>query len=168
MADFVQKAVIKRSVRTITTPIADIATLNSLVQNVIDTNPFQTVEHVVAGVTIPGVSRGAQVFGIRVVYENPTTLKSMGLVTAKASTIAGCTAAANAILADAALATAIGGTAIRDEPGEGYSISLKCHDANGEDYAVTFTRKTITISSYEDDAIVTRVKTWADSKPALA
>ena len=124
MADFVQKAVVKRSVRTITTSLADLATLNSLAQNVIYTNPFQCVDHVVAGVTIPGVSRGSRAFGIRVVYEHPTTLKNMGTVTAKASTVAGCTAAANTILTDMALATAIGGTALRDETSEGYSISL--------------------------------------------
>ncbi len=50
MSDFVQKANVKRSVRTITTPIADVATLNTLVQDVIDTNAFQCVDHIVAGV----------------------------------------------------------------------------------------------------------------------
>jgi ABC-type uncharacterized transport system permease subunit len=168
MADFVQKADVKRSVRALTTPIADVATLNTLVQGVIDTNAFQCVDHVVAGVTHPAVSRGTQSFGIRVVYENPSTLKNMGIATARASTVAGYTAAAAAIVGNAALATAIGGTAIQDTEGEGYSISLNCHDANGEDYTVTFTRKTITVSSYEDNAIVGLVNTWANTKPALA
>ena len=86
----------------------------------------------------------------------------MGTSTAKASTVEGYAAAATA------LATAIGGTAIENTEAEGYSIQLKCHDANGEDYTVTFTRKAISISSYEDAAIVTRVDTWADTKPALA
>jgi hypothetical protein len=36
MADFVQQANVKRSVRTLTTKIADVATLNTLVQGVID------------------------------------------------------------------------------------------------------------------------------------
>ena len=168
MSDFVQKADVKRSVRTITTPIADVATLNTIVQDIIDTNPFQCVDHTVAGVVHPGVSRSSQSFGIRVVYENPATLKNMGTATAKASTVGGYTAAATALVGNAALATAIGGTAIQDTETEGYSISLNCHDANGEDYTVTFTRKTITISSYEDNAIVARVNTWANTKPALA
>jgi hypothetical protein len=167
MSDFVQKADVKRSVRTLTTPIADIAALNTLVQGVIDTNPFQCVSHVVAGVTHPGVSRGTQSFGIRVLYENPATLKNMGNATAKASTVAGYTAAAAALVGNTALATAIGGDAIQDTETEGYSISLNCHDPNGEDYTVTFTRKTITVSSYEDDAVVARVNTWANTKPAL-
>jgi hypothetical protein len=53
MSDFVQKANVKRSVRTLTTRIADVATLNTLVQGVIDTNAFQCVDHVVAGETHP-------------------------------------------------------------------------------------------------------------------
>ncbi len=168
MADFIQKANVKRSVRTLTTPIASVAALNTLVQNVIDTNPFNCVDHVSAGVTIPGVVRGTQSFGVNVLYENPTTLKSMGIATAKASTVAGYTAAAAALVGNTALATAIGGTSIENTESEGYSIQLKCHDTNGEDYTVTITRKTISISSYEDTAIVTRVDTWADTKPALA
>jgi len=168
MADFIQKANVKRSVRTITTPIASVAALNTLVQGAIDTNAFECVDHVVAGVTIAGITRGTQSFGINVVYENPTTLKNMGTSTAKASTVAGYAAAATALVGNTALATAIGGTAIENTEAEGYSIQLKCHDANGEDYTVTFTRKAISISSYEDAAIVTRVDTWADTKPALA
>ncbi len=168
MADFVQQANVKRSVRTLTTKIADVATLNTLVQGVIDTNAFQCVNHVVAGETVPGVARGTQSFGIRVVYENPTTLKNVGNATAKAATVAGYTAAATALIADTDLATAIGGDPVHDSEGEGYSISLRCHDANGEDYSVTFTRKAVTISSYEDNAIVARVNTWANTKPALA
>jgi len=168
MSDFIQKANVKRSVRTLTTKIADVAALNTLVQGVIDTNPFQTVNHTVAGVTFPGVVRGTQSFGIRVLYENPSTLKNMGIATAKASTVAGYTAASAALVGDAALATAIGGDPIQDTEAEGYSISVTCHDANGEDYTVTFTRKTVTISSYEDNAIVARVNTWANTMPALA
>ena len=168
MADFIQKANVKRSVRTIASPIASVAALNTLVQGAIDTNAFSCVDHVGAGVTIAGITRGTQSFGINVVYENPTTLKNMGTSMAKASTVAGYAAAATALVGNTALATAIGGTAIENTEAEGYSIQLKCHDANGEDYTVTFTRKAISISSYEDAAIVTRVDTWADTKPTLA
>ena len=167
MADFIQKSDVRRSVRTLATPIADLATLNTLVQGVIDTNAFQCVDYTKAGATVPGVSRGTESHTVKVVYEDGNA-KNVGNVSAKARNVAGFNAAAAAILADTALATAIGGTAVRDTENESYSIPLKCHDANGEDYVVTFTRKTITISSYEDAAIVTRVNTWANTKPALA
>jgi hypothetical protein len=51
---------------------------------------------------------------------------------------------------------------------ERYAVTLRCHDANGEIYYVAFARDQVTISSYSDDAIVARVDTWADTKPALA
>ena len=35
------------------------------------------------------------------------------------------------------------------------------------DYYVTFTRKTVRISSYQDDAIKAAVETWADDVPEL-
>jgi len=46
--------------------------------------------------------------------------------------------------------------------------SVKCHAANGEFYNVTFKRDKVTLSSYEDDAILDTIETWADSVPALA
>ena len=62
----------------------------------------------------------------------------------------------------------LGGDAVRDSDSESYSCTLKCHDANGEVYYVTFARDQVRISSYSDDAIRTRVETWADTVPALA
>ena len=62
---------------------------------------------------------------------------------------------------------AMGGEAERNFAGETYYCQLKCHDASGDDYYVTFTRKTVRISSYQDDAIKATVETWADAVPAL-
>ena len=62
----------------------------------------------------------------------------------------------------------LGGDAVRDSDSESYSCTLKCHDANGEVYYVTFARDQVRISSYSDDAIRTRVETWSDTVPALA
>jgi hypothetical protein len=89
-------------------------------------------------------------------------------MTARSLTVAGFNATVTEILADAGLATAMGGDAVRDADSENYSCTLKCHDANGEVYYVTFARDQVRISSYSDDAIRTRVETWADTVPALA
>ena len=45
---------------------------------------------------------------------------------------------------------------------------LADHDAGGEVYMVNFSRQRISITSYSDDAIRTKVETWADTVPALA
>ena len=125
------------------------------------------MDYVRGGVTNPGVSRGTESYTAKIVYEDGNA-KNVGQATAHAKNVAGLNAAAAALLADNALKAAIGGDPVRDTATEGYSASVKCHDANGEDYTVTITRKTVSISSYEDVAIVARVDTWADSKPALA
>jgi hypothetical protein len=95
--------------------------------------------------------------------------KRVGNVSLQSPTIAAFEANAAEVLNNAALATAMGATdALRNGPGETYYAQLKCHDPTGDDYYVTFTRTTVRLSSYQDDAIRTAVETWADAVPALA
>ena len=82
--------------------------------------------------------------------------------------LAGFNAGVTALLAATAVSTAHGGTVAHDTDQDAFSVSLKCHDANGEIYMVNFSRDRVTITSYEDDAIRTRVETWADTVAALA
>ncbi|MDD4255929.1 MAG: hypothetical protein PHP59_11210, partial [Methanofollis sp.] len=78
------------------------------------------------------------------------------------------TAAKTEILGNAALETAIGGTAVEDPDNESYACRLRCHAANGEVYAVAFTRTSVRVSSYEDDGILATIEAWADGVAALA
>ena len=89
--------------------------------------------------------------------------KKVGAVSLQSPTIAAFNANAVATLAN----TAMAGEAFRDPAKETCYCQLKCHDPSGDDYYVTFTRKTVRISSYQDDAIKTAVETWADAVPAL-
>lgn len=73
-----------------------------------------------------------------------------------------------AVLADAALATAMGGDANHVAEGDLFSATLRCHDANGETYTVTFSREQVRVASYSDDAILAAIETWADTKTELA
>jgi hypothetical protein len=102
-----------------------------------------------------------------VLYEDAEA-KTIGNITARAKTVAGFSAAITEILANAALAAAMGGDAVRDPDAENYSCTLKCHDASGEVYYVTFSRDQVRVSSYSDDAIMATIETWADTVPALA
>jgi len=49
-----------------------------------------------------------------------------------------------------------------------FSVTMKCHDLDGELYFLSIARDRITLSSYTDDAIRKRVEKWSDSVPALA
>jgi hypothetical protein len=168
MADFVQTTINKTALRDLTVPIADVTSFNTLVESVITDNPFGCVGYTTkAGETVPPIIKNREHYTAKVNFLDGEG-KRVGNVSLQSPTIAAFEANAAEVLANAALATAMGGEAVRNGPGETYYAQLKCHDPSGDDYYVTFTRKTVRISSYQDDAIRTAVETWADAVPALA
>ena len=167
MADFVQKTTVKSAVRKLAAPITDVAAFNTIVQSVLTDNPFACTAYESAGVNHAPVEKTKENYVAKVVYQD-IDAKTVGTDSSKFNTIAGFNAGATALLNNTALATAHGGTAVRDTTNETYSATLKCHDAAGEIYLVTFSRNSVSITSYSDDAIRTRVETWADTVAALA
>ena len=167
MADFVQKTTVKTAVRALASPIADAAAFNTIVQSVITDNPFACTAYETAGVNHQPVEKTKENYVVKIVYQD-SDAKTVGNQSDKFNTIAGFNAGATALLADADLTTAHGGTPVRDSANETYSATLKCHDANGEIYLVTFGRNSVSLTSYSDDAIRTKVETWADTVAALA
>ena len=167
MGDFVQKTVTKTAVRELATPIADVSAFNTIVESVITANPFGCVAWTEAGVSHQPVEKSRETYVAKVVYQD-TLAKTVGKESGTYNSIAGFNAGAAAILADTALTTAHGGTPARDPAGETYSATLNCRDPNGENYMVTINRDRVNLTSYSDDAIFTKVETWADTVPALA
>jgi hypothetical protein len=169
MADFVPTTVNKTAVRDLAVPIATVTSFNNLVQSVIADNPFGCVGYTTkAGQTIAPVVRNREHYTAKVNFIDEDTGKRLGAVSLQSPSIAAYEANASEVLANTALAAAMGGVAERNNAGETYYAQLKCHDPTGDDYYVTFTRKTVRLSSYQDDAIKDAVETWADGVPALA
>ena len=167
MADFVQNTNVKSAVRVLANPIADISTFNTIVQSVITSNPFGCVSYMSAGTNHQPVEKSKETYTARFVYSD-TDAKKVGSGSETYNSIAGFTAGIAAVLANASNNTAHGGTPSRNPAADSFSVTLKCHDPNGEVYNVNFSRQQVTISSYEDDAIRTRIETWADGVTALA
>ncbi|MFZ1128094.1 hypothetical protein [Methanoregula sp.] len=166
MADFTTSTTTKSAIRSLAEPLADVTAFDNLVQGVIASNPFQCVTYNAKGVNHAPVERSQETYTARVIYQD-SDANIVGLITIRAGTIAAFTAVANHILADATVATTLGGTAARDSDSEKYTATLKCHDQNGEIYFVDFARDLVRLSSYSDEAIRSRVETWADTVPAL-
>ena len=166
MADFTTSTTTKTAIRPLAEPLADVTAFGNLVQGVIATNPFQCVTYNAKGVNHAPVEKTKETYTARIIYQDPDAVL-VGIITIRAPTIAAFTAVANHIIADAAIATAIGGTAVRDSDNEKYTATLKCHDQNGEIYFVDFSRSQVRLSSYSDDAIKSKVETWADTVAAL-
>jgi hypothetical protein len=167
MADFVQKTNVKTAVRELATPIADVSAFDTIVQSVITANPFGCVAYTEGGVTHDPVEKTKESYVVRVVYQDALA-KTVGTDSCRFSRIAGFTAGAAALLGSAPLAAAHAGTPVRDLGSETYSATLNCRDPNGELYQVMISRSRVNLSSYSDDAIFTKVETWADTVPALA
>ncbi|WP_292490804.1 hypothetical protein [Methanoculleus sp. 10] len=168
MADFVQTTVNKTALRDLAVPIADVESFDTIIQAVITDNPFGCVGYTTrAGETIAPIIKNREHYTAKVNFVDGEG-KKVGTVSLQSPTIAAFNANAAEVLANTALATAMGGVAERNFAGETYYAQLRCHDPSGDDYYVTFTRKTVRISSYQDDAIRDAVETWADAAPALA
>ena len=167
MADFVQNSQSKNAVRTLANPIADVAAFNTIVQSVIADNPFACVSYMTAGTNHAPVEKTRESYSARIAYEDANA-KNVGTGSHRFNTLAGFTAGVTAVLAAAAVSTAHGGTALHDAGTDAFTATLRCHDANGELYNVTFSRDRVSITSYSDEAIRTVVETWADTVPALA
>nr|WP_320162318.1 hypothetical protein [uncultured Methanoregula sp.] len=166
MADFTTSNTTKSAVRKLAAPLADVTAFDNLVQGVIANNPFQCVSYNAQGVNHPPVERTKQGYTARIFYQD-SDAKTIALITVRTPTIAAFTSVANRIVADTEIATTIGGTPIRDRDNEKFTATLKCHDANGELYFVNFSRDQVTLTSYSDEAIRSRVETWADTVAAL-
>ncbi len=167
MADFTTSSTTKSAVRKLAEPLADVTAFDNIVQGVITNNPFQCTPYNAGGADHPGVERSKQGYTARIVYQD-NDAKSVAIITVRAPTIAAFTSVANLLVANTEIATALGGTAVRDLNNEKYAASVKCHDANGEIYFVNFSRDQVTLTSFSDEAIRSRVETWADTVTALA
>jgi hypothetical protein len=166
MADFTPNSNVRSAVRKLASPFADVTAFDSIVQGIVTNNPFQCTTYNQNGADHPGVERSRQGYTARVIYQD-SDAKTVAVISIRAPTIASFTSVANQIAADATIATAFGGSAIREFGGEKYAATLRCHDANGEIYFVNFSREQVALTSYSDEAIRSRVETWADTIPAL-
>jgi hypothetical protein len=167
MADFVQRTTVKTAVREFATPIADVSAFENLVQGVITGNPFGCVAYTEAGVTHQPVEKTKEAYVAKVIYQDENA-KVIGTESGKFSSIAGFNAGAAAVLASAALTAAHGGTPVRDTSHETYSSTVRCRDPNGEIYFITFGRESMSLTSYSDDGIRTKVEDWADTVAEIA
>ena len=117
MADFTTSTTTKSAIRSLAEPLADVTAFDNLVQGVIASNPFQCVTYNAKGVNHAPVERSQETYTARVIYQD-SDANIVGLITIRAGTIAAFTAVANHILADATVATTLGGTAARDSDSE--------------------------------------------------
>jgi hypothetical protein len=166
MADFQQKVQQKSAVRIFAIPIADVNAFNALVQDIIMKNPFGCVSYYTPGINHPPIEKVREMYTAKFVYTDSGG-KRVGSGSEVYNSIAGFNAGIAAVTSHIANIAAHGGTVSRNPDADSYAVSLKCHDAGGELFFLNLARDRVTLSSYRDDAIRTRIEIWTDSVPAL-
>ncbi len=168
MADFVQKSNTKSAQRTLAYKLADLAALNALKTSLLGaTNPLQVTSYTVAGVTKPGIEMTRERYGVKFIGLDADD-KKVSTLTQTINSQSRIATAETHITGSADIKDDMGAlTILHDSGNDSYSMTFKCHDANGELYTLTISRTAVSISSFSDDAIKARVETWADSQTTL-
>jgi hypothetical protein len=166
MADFIETAVSKSAIRILRNPLPSMSALNTIVNGVVSTNPWGCIPYTRSGTSMPPVEITREVYSGKVLYQDPYG-KVIGTVTVNAPTQSGFTSAIAEVLGSSDLETSIGGVPAHDPMNDAYSTTLRCCHTNGDLYSVTFTRKQVRLSSYNDDAVINALEVWADAIPQL-
>ncbi|TAJ43633.1 hypothetical protein [Methanofollis fontis] len=166
MADFTQTSVTKTAVRELPAPIADAATFAGIIADIIANNPWGCTPYTSGGVEHAAVEKASESYTVKVNYEDEEGAV-IGDAAVDCPSLSGFNAAATELQGNEALETAVGGDVVRNPDADTFNCRLKCHAANGELYYVSFTRKSVRVTSYEDDSILTTIETWADGVTAL-
>ena len=167
MANFTPRSVVKSAVRKLTAEIESLVAFTDIVDDILTTNPFTCTGYELGGVSYDPVEKTRESYTARFVYED-SNADTIATTAVKCPTVAAYNGVVTAVPAATAINTAIGETAVHVLDDDTFSVTLKCHDANGELYNVGITRSAVTVSGYEADAILAAIETWADSVPALA
>ncbi len=167
MANFTPKSVVKSAVRTLSTPIATLAAFSEVVDDILTNNPFGCTAYESGGASMPATEKTREAYTARFVYEDSEAV-TVATTAVRCPTSAAYTGIVTAVPAAAGINTAIGHTGVHVTDDDSFSATVRCHDANGELYNLSFSRTAVTVSGYEADAILTAVEAWADAVPALA
>ncbi|EHQ36379.1 hypothetical protein [Methanoplanus limicola] len=166
MADFIETSNTKASTREFTDSINDLTVFQSVITSLIADNPFECTSYYQSGVETDGIEKSKEYYNAKFIFED-NDAKTVGTLSVKCPTVAAYNAAVTAVLADTDLAAAIGGDCIHSSEKDTFSCTLKCHDPNSEIYYLTLTKDKARLTSYQDEAIRTKVETWADGVTAL-
>ncbi len=167
--DFTPTAIVKSAKRTFTAPITSANAFDETIAALkAEDNPLGATAYQTAGETIDGVTTAAESYRATIEYLD-TLGKTRGAITISAPTRDAYDTIIAELLAATAITTAYGADAVanRNTAKDSWNVRLKIHDPTGENYFLNFTRKELRINSYEADAILTKVETWADGVAAL-
>ena len=166
MPVFIPKPGSKSASRALKRPIPDIATFDSLVRNLVRSNPLGCTSYFSTRKNYPPVTVVREMYTAKFAYTNPAG-KRIGTSSEVYDSMDGYETGVAAMISNVANITAHRGKIRHRKDADLFSAILKCNDPDDGIYFVSLARRRITVSSYTNDAIRKKVEAWADSVPEL-
>lgn len=166
MAHFIQKTGNKSAVLYLKNPFPDVMAFDAIVRSLILKNPLGCTSYMKAGRNHPPVEKVREMYTAKFVYEDAKG-KQVGYGLDMYTSVEGYQYGIAAIITNMANVTAHGGKARHIPGSDRFSAILKCHDPCCGLFFMSISRERLTLSSYEDDELLERVRRWAKGIPAL-
>jgi hypothetical protein len=167
MAHFRQNAGTRSASHTLKTPFPDVMAFNAVVRSLIFTNPLGCTSYWKAKKNHPPVQKVREMYTAKFIYENAKG-KRIGYGLEMYNSLDGYQYGIAAVISNVANTSAHGGKVRHIPDADRFSVTLKCHDPDGELFFISLARDQVTLSSYEDNAILARIEKWTKGVPALA
>ncbi|WAC05254.1 MAG: hypothetical protein OS112_01105 [Methanoregula sp.] len=166
MAHFNQRAGTKSAVRQLKKPFPDVMAFNAVIQSLVLKNPLGCTSYRSAKKHHPPVEKVREMYTAKFVYMN-TKGKRIGNGLDMYNSIDGYQNGIAAVISNMANIAAHGGKVHHVPAADLFSVILKCNDPKAGLYFLSIARDRVTLSSYNDEGIRSRVEKWADGVPGL-
>jgi len=166
MAGFTEQKGRKSAVRYLKDPVRDITAFEEIVLSIILKNPFGCTSYRSARKYHPPVEKTREMYTAKFHYRD-TKGKRIGSSSDIYDSVEGYQTGIAAVISNMANIASHGGKVKHLPEADLFSVTLKCHDPDGELYFLSLARDRITLSSYTDDGIRKKVERWTDSVPVL-
>jgi hypothetical protein len=157
----------KSAVHILKTPFPDITTSDAVIRSLVLKNPLGCTSYMCAKRNHPPVEIVREMYTAKFVYVNAGK-KQIGAGLDRYDSVEGYETGIASVISNMANIASHRGKVKHTPAADLFSVTLKCHDPDGECYFLSIARDRVTLSSYTDDAIRHRAETWTDSVPALA
>lgn len=167
MTQFRQRAGTKSAVHRLKKPVPDISVFDTIIQGLRMKNPLNCTSYMCAKRNHPPVEIVRELYTAKFVYLDEKG-KRVGSGSEVYNSVEGYETGIAAVISNMANIASHRGKVKHMPAADLFSVTLKCHDQNGEFYFLSIARDRITLSSYTDEAIRKRAEKWSDGVPALA
>jgi uncharacterized protein YegP (UPF0339 family) len=164
---FHQRPGTKSAVHRLKKPFPDVTAFDAVIQTLVLKNPLGCTSYRSAKRHHPPVEKVREMYTAKFIYLDAKG-KRIGRTSEVYDSVEGYETGIASVISNMANIASHRGKVRRIPGADLFSVTMKCHDPDGELYFLSIARDRITLSSYADDAIRKRIEAWTDTVPALA